>query len=255
MAVQARGGQARAEALAKGERASVLEKEAGEVEDAHLAEALWEASEMLREGERHLQGQQFEVEAGGAVVCVKQGPHTDGIGAKLWDCSKGLVECLSLEREALLKGAFALELGCGVGFLSLAIAQLGVEGVTATDGDETALSYTRENIAMNEHRLHASIEAAIRRWGEGRRTTKYHLILGSELIYAPEHCSALAEEIEQSLGRNGVALLAQAVREESLMKRFEQELKERGLTLERKKLCEEAEKGYEGGLALLKIEW
>ena len=56
-----------------------------------------------------------------------------------------------LENQALVKDRVILELGSGLGLLTLFCARLGASCVIATDGDNAALEQLRNNVENSEH--------------------------------------------------------------------------------------------------------
>lgn len=122
-------------------------------------------------------------------------------GCLLWPAAQPLAQALWARRSELcIPGLTALELGCGCGLASLAVAAAGME-VLATDQDTAVLqTVTRLNLAANAEQLSAPVHLGKLRFGEaaefdaalrtlGRPPA---LVFASDVLYEPELFPALA---------------------------------------------------------------
>jgi len=99
------------------------------------------------------------------------------------------------------RGAVVLELGCGLGPVSLACAALGAEEVLATDNDADALSLARANLSANSGVLPrggAAVRFAALEWGPRAAeevrpllATPPDLLVGCDIVYDPRAYAAL----------------------------------------------------------------
>ncbi len=111
----------------------------------------------------------------------------DSTGQRVWDAGKALASVL---RKADIKGKRVLELGAGTGVGGLTAAACGAAHVTLTDGSEMALELLDENIKANG--LADCVQSCQLRWGYISDTVDlvahgpWDLIIGSDLLYAPE---------------------------------------------------------------------
>ena len=111
--------------------------------------------------------------------------------------------------EAVLRGAEgcgrrAIEIGCGVGIVSIAAALRGWS-VTATDYDEDAIRFAEHNARINRaelagcHLLDYRLPLA---------APAYDLVLGSDLLYERKKCEPVARWLASALLPDGQAWLS-----------------------------------------------
>lgn len=120
-------------------------------------------------------------------------------GLQLWKSSIYLAELLAEEKPP----RDAIELGCGVGLVSLVLTDAGWH-VTATDHDPAALAFTAHNAARNGTRL-TGIERLD--WHHPPPNKTYDLIVGADLTYQENDQLPLLETIKSLLSRTGRAYL------------------------------------------------
>lgn len=157
--------------------------------------------------------------ARGQQLCVRLLGWEKVGGDIVWRGARLLAAEL-LRGAGALRGRRALELGAGSGLLGALAAHLGAHAVI-TDGDEAELPALQENAARfsDELGLGGSLEAAFLEWGAeaGRAAAEespalprggFGLVLGSDIVYMPEHIPALAESIAFFLADDGQALIA-----------------------------------------------
>jgi predicted nicotinamide N-methyase len=91
-------------------------------------------------------------------------------------------------------GRRILEVGCGIGLASLMLNQR-LADITATDHHPSAGAFLRHNVDLNHGRaipfLRTGWDDAVSDMGE------FDLIIGSDLLYEPDHAGQLAGFIDQ----------------------------------------------------------
>ena len=122
--------------------------------------------------------------------------------ADLWPSARILAEELAILR---LGGQRVLELGCGLGLVSLG-AVLGGAEVTATDYYEDATLFARLNVADATGKR---IDARMVNWVElPRDLGKFDVVLASDVLYEHRYASLVANAIAATLVRGGEAIVA-----------------------------------------------
>ena len=123
----------------------------------------------------------------------------DSTGSRIWDAGRVLAELLSEADD--VAGKRVLELGSGTGVGGLSAAAAGADHVVLTDGVPAALPLLEANVRVNE--LVSSVDVCMLRWGDSddiERVVEAHgpfdLIVGSDLLYAPEQFDDLLETLE-----------------------------------------------------------
>lgn len=95
-----------------------------------------------------------------------------------------------------------LDIGCGSGILSIALAKLGARFITACDIDSEAVRITNENIVINHVAHRVSVFQNI---GHEFDINKYDFIVAN-ILATP--LISLADPIEKSLNRDGILVLS-----------------------------------------------
>jgi predicted nicotinamide N-methyase len=121
--------------------------------------------------------------------------------ADLWPSAVMLAEFVLIGPSS--EGIRAVELGCGIGLVSIAAAMRGMR-VTATDYDEDALEFARRNAEMNGAVLE---DCRLLDYREDYEGPGYEVILGADLLYEKEKCEPLARWIAQALADEGRAFI------------------------------------------------
>lgn len=120
-------------------------------------------------------------------------------GALIWDAGNVLSEYLSCN-AAQVSGKRILELGSGTGVVGLTAASLGAADVILTDKPEL-MQLLEQNIEAND--LTSNARATPLLWGEDVATAcddavlKADIIIGSDLLYAPESFELLLDTMLQ----------------------------------------------------------
>ncbi len=132
--------------------------------------------------------------------------HEDDIPfwAELWPSALGLASYLWEGEDR--KGQRILELGCGVGLCSIVGALKGGY-VLATDRFHEALEFARYNAHANNLGLE-NIDFARVDWRHWQIKDRYHLIIGSDILYEPKLHPNLQYILSTCLEPTGKAIIA-----------------------------------------------
>jgi predicted nicotinamide N-methyase len=125
-------------------------------------------------------------------VCEKHGVSTAswGLFGVVWPAGHALAE-LMIDYD--VRDKRVLEVGCGIGLASLVLNHRNVD-VTATDYNSDAHSFLDANTELNGDRLIPFVRAD---WSVDASTLgEFELVIGSDLLYEPDHVNDLAEFIE-----------------------------------------------------------
>ena len=118
--------------------------------------------------------------------------------AELWPSSRALAELVSARS---LRGARTVELGCGLGLVSVAAVLAGGR-VTANDWSAESLRFAERNAALNGMQL----ETVLCDWAQPApllERAPWDLILASDVLYEARTCELLADLLPQ-LGREAL---------------------------------------------------
>ncbi len=143
--------------------------------------------------ERYVRNYTHEVAVCGQLQ-FRQGSagDADTLGLTVWDGSIVLSRFLE-HNQALVHGKRVLELGCGVGLVSVVCAALGAASVCATDMD-AVLPLVRTNVALNRAHLQCAVDVQQLMWGETDKALNaptYDVVVGADLISNLYDVSAL----------------------------------------------------------------
>ena len=123
--------------------------------------------------------------------------------ADIWPSSRILAEELLLEVDA--NGKSLLELGCGVGLVSLAAVQAGFS-VLASDYYEPALEFTARNVANNTS---GSVRTLHWSWRDPFPLPEsFDVVAASDILYESEYVTLIADILIQLLRPGGSAIFA-----------------------------------------------
>lgn len=122
--------------------------------------------------------------------------------AQPWPAAVLLAEAILAGENG--QGRQAVELGCGIGLVSLAAAKMGWS-ITASDYDEHAVAFARLNIANNNMRLAAARMIDFRLPPE---SSAYERVFGADLTYERRNAEPLARWLASALKPGGEAWLS-----------------------------------------------
>ena len=122
--------------------------------------------------------------------------------ADLWPSAIALARVLPSMAKP---GARTLEIGCGLGLVTIAALQAGLE-VLASDYYEDALLFTRRNALVAAGREPRTRIIDWRAWPND--VGRFDLILASDLLYEQSYASLIAAAIARALAPGGRALIA-----------------------------------------------
>jgi predicted nicotinamide N-methyase len=131
--------------------------------------------------------------------------------AELWPSSLALARAVGARS---LRGARTLELGCGLGLVSIAAAQAGGR-VLATDWSADAVGFARDNAERNGVRL----DTAVVDWaapGPLLDQAPWQLVLGSDVLYERRNVDQMLDLLPRLVDRTGEVWIADPGRQTSM---------------------------------------
>ena len=123
--------------------------------------------------------------------------------ATLWRAALALAEVVAAWGPAPAAPPTVLELGCGLGLVSLLAAGLGYR-VIASDYDEDALAFTRDNAARNGLPVPETRRID---WRERYADLRPDRIVAADVLYEARNLRPVAEFIRRHLAPGGIALI------------------------------------------------
>lgn len=145
--------------------------------------------------------------------------------AVLWESAIGLSEWL-IENRNQIRGKQVLELGTGLGLVSLVARALGAH-CTQTDYDPLALKLAAANAILNQEDPFPQFLMDWRAWDP---MTRYEVILGADLLYDVRLHDALLNVLESALTPGGSFILSDPWRDAGWQ--FADRLLNKGFTLD-----------------------
>ncbi|NXY18211.1 EFMT3 methyltransferase, partial [Atrichornis clamosus] len=143
-------------------------------------------------------------------IAEHHGPRL-GLAGAVWEAALSLCRFLG-EQHLELAGRRVLELGAGTGIVGIFAAMLGA-GVTLTDRP-AALPQLRENVRRNFPGGVGGPRVRALLWGRDQHlfTPKFHLILGSDIVYDPRAFAPLLRTLRHFVTLPAQALLSARLR-------------------------------------------
>jgi len=144
--------------------------------------------------------------------------------ATLWPVSIELCRHLIEHPEKI--SSPAIELGCGLGLVSIVIARMGYE-ILATDYEQDACSFAQQNAFANKTNFR------IQTWDWRSSATpgsSYKTVVGADVLYEAKQIEPVAMAIDRLLGPFGNALIADPNRPH--WPEFQDKLREKGFHVE-----------------------
>ena len=145
--------------------------------------------------------------------------------AELWPSAVALSHYLV--RHLDLRGRRVLELGCGLGLVSVVAALQGGR-VLCTDHEEAALAFARRNAQGNACR---GVRFRLVDWCRPALRRRYDCILAADVVYEARSFAPLTALLQRYLARGGMAAIAEPGRVNAAP--FFSRLKERGFVYRR----------------------
>jgi len=129
--------------------------------------------------------------------------------AELWPAALPMAKWLIAERIGV--GERVLELGCGLGLVGLAMAKVLDAKVTLTDGSPKALDLVRRVLPANGPFAHEPVVERLD-WREPVVAEKSPIVIGADVLYAPEAFPWLARAARACCAPGGKIYLAEPQR-------------------------------------------
>ena len=145
-------------------------------------------------------------------------------GMELWESSTMLAEHLLQADATDMK--VAVELGCGLGLVSIALASFGWQ-VTASDNERTALAFARHNAHLNSV---DSINFETLDWHHPPKDRHFDRVLAADVLYQLVDHTPLIDCLRALLSPDGSALIADPKR--GVADRFETVARSSGFDVE-----------------------
>mmetsp|Transcript_26531 Transcript_26531/g.45164 ORF Transcript_26531/g.45164 Transcript_26531/m.45164 type:complete len:364 (-) Transcript_26531:19-1110(-) len=163
-----------------------------------------------------LEQRTFKLQSSGDTITVAQGTNSAGgssvagrTGVAVWNSGILLTRLLDEINQAssIFKEKTVLELGCGAGLASIALAKFGSSSVIATDANIEVLGLAKQNFELNN--VSNVAKTAELHWGlldASEYDSIADIVVGSDLTYNSGSWLALSETMATVLRPDGVVL-------------------------------------------------
>ena len=126
--------------------------------------------------------------------------------AELWPSAQALTEYI-LQYPEIFKKKEVLELGCGMGLTTMALAMANPKKLLATDYEIAALESTQKNFVLNKITKHPKLK--LLDWRQPQLDKKYELIVASDVAYEERFFQPLIDLFKSFLTSGGKIILAE----------------------------------------------
>lgn len=128
-----------------------------------------------------------------AGVKRELGQTLSSTGLTLWRAAEHLSQ-FCFDHADAFRGKTILELGAGIGVVSILLDRLGAKHVVASDGDEETVELLEKNI----HAVKSNVEPALLYWGrhqefQSKHVDKFDVLIAADVIYEDEQVLPLVE--------------------------------------------------------------
>lgn len=145
-------------------------------------------------------------------------------GVELWPAALMLAAYIACDDDGLERTA--IELGCGLGLVSIVAAKLGWR-VVAGDHEPTALAFAAYNARLNEAPIAGLMTLD---WHDPPTDRRYDCVLGADILYQLVDHQSILWCIDRMLAPDGVALIADPNR--GVADRFSKAARDAGFVVE-----------------------
>jgi len=158
----------------------------------------------------------FTMESSGDIITIFQGANSAGgsvagrTGVAVWNSGillTRLLDKINIIDSFIFKGKTVLELGCGAGLASIALAKFDAASVLATDANEEVLKLAQQNFELNN--VTSVAKTCALRWGmldASEYDSVADIVVGSDLTYNSGSWLSLAETMATVLKPDGIVL-------------------------------------------------
>lgn len=163
-----------------------------------------------------LEQRTFQLQSSGDTITIAQGTNSANgssiagrTGVAVWNSGILLTRLIDEinRNSSIFKDRTVMELGCGAGLASIALAKFGSSSVIATDANVEVLGLAKQNIDLNN--VSSVAKTAELKWGL-LDASEYDgiadIVVGSDLTYNSGSWLALAETMATVLKPDGVVL-------------------------------------------------
>jgi len=126
--------------------------------------------------------------------------------AELWPSARALTEFI-LQSPNIFKKKDVLELGCGLGLTSMALASVVPKSLLVTDYEEEALQTCAQNFVLNKIAVHPTFKQLD--WRDATLDSRYERIVASDVAYEERFFQPLIDLFSNYLAENGRVILAE----------------------------------------------